>query len=64
MREVAIELEQIRLSKGALHPQQCSKELENIWDEVPNVWEIAGPPTSVTIGDLEMARLHLWMSSH
>jgi len=37
---------------------------ENIRDEVPNVWEIAGPTTSVTIGDLEMARLHLWMSSH
>lgn len=51
MREVAIELEQIRLSKGALHAQQSSKELENIRDEVPNVWEIAGPPTSVTIGD-------------
>jgi len=51
MREVAIELEQIRLSKGALHAQQSSKELENIWDEVPNVWEIAGPTTSVTIGD-------------
>ncbi|XP_073268388.1 wall-associated receptor kinase-like 22 isoform X2 [Populus alba] len=51
MREVAIELEQIRLSKGALHAQQSSKELENIRDEVPNVWEIAGPPTAVTIGD-------------
>jgi len=51
MREVAIELEQIRLSKGALHAQQSSKELENIRDEVPNVWEIAGPTTSVTIGD-------------
>ncbi|KAL9407079.1 hypothetical protein Peur_004051 [Populus x canadensis] len=51
MREVAIELEQIRLSKGALHAQQSSKELENIWEEVPNVWEIAGPPTSVTIGE-------------
>ncbi|KAG6791205.1 hypothetical protein POTOM_000317 [Populus tomentosa] len=51
MREVAIELEQIRLSKGALHAQQSSKELEHIRDEVPNVWEIAGPPTSVTIGD-------------
>ncbi|XP_061965623.1 wall-associated receptor kinase-like 8 [Populus nigra] len=50
MREVAIELEQIRLSKGALHAQQSSKELENIRDEVPSVWEIAGP-TSVTIGD-------------
>nr|TKS09215.1 kinase family protein [Populus alba] len=35
----------------ALHAQQSSKELENIRDEVPNVWEIAGPPTSVTIGD-------------
>ncbi|KAG6791201.1 hypothetical protein POTOM_000313 [Populus tomentosa] len=44
MREVAIELEQIGLSKS-------SKELENIRDEVPSVWEIAGPPTSVTIGD-------------
>ncbi|KAL9407073.1 hypothetical protein Peur_004045 [Populus x canadensis] len=51
MREVAIELEQIRLSKGALHAQQSSKELENIRDEVPSVWEIAGPTTSVTIGD-------------
>ncbi|KAG6791207.1 hypothetical protein POTOM_000319 [Populus tomentosa] len=51
MREVAIELEQIRLSKGALYAQQSSKELENIRDEVPTVWEIAGPPTSVTIGD-------------
>ncbi|XP_011034597.1 PREDICTED: wall-associated receptor kinase-like 22 [Populus euphratica] len=51
MREVAIELEQIRLSKGALHAQRSSKELENIRDEVPNVWEIAGPPTSVTIDD-------------
>jgi len=51
MREVAIELEPIRLSKGALHAQQSSKELENIRDEVPNVWEIAGPTTSVTIGD-------------
>ncbi|KAI9400848.1 hypothetical protein POPTR_001G040628v4 [Populus trichocarpa] len=51
IREVAIELEQIRLSKGALHAQQSSKELENIRDEVPNVWEIAGPTTSVTIGD-------------
>nr|XP_034921297.1 wall-associated receptor kinase-like 22 [Populus alba] len=51
MREVAIELEQIRLSKGALHAQQSSKELENIRDGVPNAWEIAGTPTSVTIGD-------------
>ena len=40
MREVAIELEQIRLSKGALHAQQSSKELENIRDEAPNLWEI------------------------
>ena len=38
MREVAIELEQTGLSKGALHAQQSSKELENI-------------ATSVTIGD-------------
>ncbi|XP_034888837.1 wall-associated receptor kinase-like 8 [Populus alba] len=51
MREVAIELEQIGLSKGALHAQQSSKELENIRDGVPNAWEIAGTPTSVTIGD-------------
>ncbi|XP_011034598.1 PREDICTED: wall-associated receptor kinase-like 22 [Populus euphratica] len=52
MREVAIELEQIRLSKGALQAQRSSKQLENIRHEVPNVWEnIAGPPTSVTIGD-------------
>ncbi|XP_052311225.1 wall-associated receptor kinase-like 8 isoform X1 [Populus trichocarpa] len=64
MREVAIELEQIRVSKGAPHAQQSCKDLENIRDEVPNVWEIAGPTTSVTIGDLEMARLHLWMSNH
>nr|TKR79124.1 hypothetical protein D5086_0000275590 [Populus alba] len=35
----------------ALHAQQISKELENIRDGVPNVWEIAGTPTSVTIGD-------------
>ncbi|KAJ6392995.1 hypothetical protein OIU77_022467 [Salix suchowensis] len=40
MREVAIEVEQIRLSKGALHAQQSSKELENIRDEAPNLWEI------------------------
>lgn len=58
IREVAIELEQIRLSKGALHAQQSSKELENIRDEVPNVWEIAGPTTSVTISDFR----NLWMS--
>ncbi|KAG6791197.1 hypothetical protein POTOM_000309 [Populus tomentosa] len=51
MREVATELEQIRLSKGALHAQQSSKELENIRDGVPNVWEIGETPTSVTIGD-------------
>ncbi|XP_034888841.1 wall-associated receptor kinase-like 22 [Populus alba] len=44
MREVAIELEQIRLSKGALPAQQSSKELENIRD---GNWH----PTSVTIGD-------------
>ena len=37
MTEVAIEWEQIRLSKGALHAQQSSKELENIRDEAPNV---------------------------
>ncbi|KAG6791199.1 hypothetical protein POTOM_000311 [Populus tomentosa] len=44
MREVAIELEQIGLSKGALPAQQSSKELENIRD---GNWH----PTSVTIGD-------------
>lgn len=35
MREVAIELEQIRLSKGALHAQQSSKELRTSGMKLP-----------------------------